>query len=245
MKIDYLTLFPEMFDGVLNHSILKRAQDKNIIEVNTVNFRDYAENKHNQVDDYPYGGGQGMVLKPEPVFNAMKDLKHTDKTRVILMCPQGRPFSQAIAEELSEAEHIVFICGHYEGYDERIRENLVTDEISMGDYVLTGGELPAMTMTDAIVRLIPGVLGNEQSHQDDSFSDGLLEFPQYTRPREYKGMTVPDVLLSGNHANIEKWRHEQKLIRTLHKRLDLLEKYQLSDKDKEFLESYKNQLKNN
>lgn len=245
MKIDYLTLFPEMFDGVLNHSILKRAQDKNIIEVNTVNFRDYAENKHNQVDDYPYGGGQGMVLKPEPVFNAMKDLKHTDKTRVILMCPQGRPFSQAIAEELSEAEHIVFICGHYEGYDERIRENLVTDEISMGDYVLTGGELPAMTMTDAIVRLIPGVLGNEQSHQDDSFSDALLEFPQYTRPREYKGMTVPDVLLSGNHANIEKWRHEQKLIRTLHKRPDLLEKYQLSDKDKEFLESYKNQLKNN
>lgn len=245
MKIDYLTLFPEMFDGVLNHSILKRAQYKNIIEVNTVNFRDYAENKHNQVDDYPYGGGQGMVLKPEPVFNAMKDLKRTDKTRVILMCPQGRPFSQAIAEELSEAEHIVFICGHYEGYDERIRENLVTDEISMGDYVLTGGELPAMTMTDAIVRLIPGVLGNEQSHQDDSFSDGLLEFPQYTRPREYKGMTVPDVLLSGNHANIEKWRYEQKLIRTLHKRPDLLEKYQLSDKDKEFLESYKNQLKNN
>ena len=245
MKIDYLTLFPEMFDGVLNHSILKRAQDKNIIEVNTVNFRDYAENKHNQVDDYPYGGGQGMVLKPEPVFNAMQDLKRTDKTRVILMCPQGRPFSQAIAKELSEAEHIVFICGHYEGYDERIRENLVTDEISMGDYVLTGGELPAMTMTDAIVRLIPGVLGNEQSHQDDSFSDGLLEFPQYTRPREYKDMTVPDVLLSGNHANIEKWRHEQKLIRTLHKRPDLLEKYQLSDKDKEFLESYKNQLKNN
>ena len=245
MKIDYLTLFPEMFDGVLNHSILKRAQDKNIIEINTVNFRDYAENKHNQVDDYPYGGGQGMVLKPEPVFNAMQDLKRTDKTRVILMCPQGRPFSQAIAEELSEAEHIVFICGHYEGYDERIRENLVTDEISMGDYVLTGGELPAMTMTDAIVRLIPGVLGNEQSHQDDSFSDGLLEFPQYTRPREYKDMTVPDVLLSGNHANIEKWRYEQKLIRTLHKRPDLLEKYQLSDKDKEFLESYKNQLKNN
>ena len=197
------------------------------------------------MDDYPYGGGQGMVLKPEPVFNAMQDLKRTDKTRVILMCPQGRPFSQAIAEELSEAEHIVFICGHYEGYDERIRENLVTDEISMGDYVLTGGELPAMTMTDAIVRLIPGVLGNEQSHQDDSFSDGLLEFPQYTRPREYKDMTVPDVLLSGNHANIEKWRHEQKLIRTLHKRPDLLEKYQLSDKDKEFLESYKNQLKNN
>ena len=245
MKIDYLTLFPEMFDGVLNHSILKRAQDKNIIEVNTVNFRDYAENKHNQVDDYPYGGGQGMVLKPEPVFNAMKDLKRTDKTRVILMCPQGRPFSQAIAEELSEAEHIVFICGHYEGYDERIRENLVTDEISMGDYVLTGGELPAMTMTDAIVRLIPGVLGNEQSHQDDSFSDGLLEFPQYTRPREFENMTVPDVLLSGNHANIEQWRHEQKLIRTYHKRPDLLDRYPLTEDDEKFIESYKKQLKNN
>ena len=174
MKIDYLTLFPEMFDGVLNHSILKRAQDKEIISVNTVNFRDYAINKHNQVDDYPFGGGQGMVLKPEPVFNAMKDLQRTDQTRVILMCPQGRPFSQEIAQELSE-EHIVFICGHYEGYDERIRTHLVTDEISIGDYVLTGGELP-MTMTDAIVRLIPGVLGNQQSHQDDSFSDGLLEF---------------------------------------------------------------------
>ena len=239
MKIDYLTLFPEMFDGVLNHSILKRAQDKNIIEVNTVNFRDYAENKHNQVDDYPYGGGQGMVLKPEPVFNAMKDLKRTDKTRVILMCPQGRPFSQAIAEELSEAEHIVFICGHYEGYDERIRENLVTDEISMGDYVLTGGELPAMTMTDAIVRLIPGVLGNEQSHQDDSFSDGLLEFPQYTRPREYKGMEVPEVLFSGNHAKIAEWQMKESLRKTYLRRPDLLEKYELSKEEEKLLEQIK------
>ena len=183
MKIDYLTLFPEMFEGVLNHSILKRAQDKGIINVNTINFRDYSINKHNQVDDYPFGGGQGMVLKPEPVFNAMEDINHNEHTRVILMCPQGRPFTQEIAQELSEAKHIVFICGHYEGYDERIRKHLVTDEISMGDYVLTGGELPAMTMTDAIVRLIPGVLGNQASHQDDSFSDGLLEFPQYTRPR--------------------------------------------------------------
>lgn len=244
MKIDYLTLFPEMFDGVLNHSILKRAQDKNIIDVNTVNFRDYSINKHNQVDDYPFGGGQGMVLKPEPVFNAMEDLNTAENTRVILMCPQGRPFNQAIAQELSEAEHIVFICGHYEGYDERIREHLVTDEISMGDYVLTGGELPAMTMTDAIVRLIPGVLGNEQSHQDDSFSDGLLEFPQYTRPREFKGLKVPDVLLSGNHAHIEEWRHEQKIIRTLNKRPDLLKQYDLTDKDKKIIQTYKNQLKN-
>ena len=239
MKIDYLTLFPEMFEGVLNHSILKRAQDKGIINANTINFRDYAVNKHNQVDDYPFGGGQGMVLKPEPVFNAMKDIQHNDETRVILMCPQGRPFTQKIAQELSSTEHIVFICGHYEGYDERIREHLVTDEISMGDYVLTGGELPAMTMTDAIVRLIPGVLGNQQSHQDDSFSDGLLEFPQYTRPREFQGMTVPDVLLSGNHAHIEKWRHKQKLIRTYLKRPDLLMAYPLSEQDKEIIESFK------
>ncbi|MCG1981346.1 tRNA (guanosine(37)-N1)-methyltransferase TrmD [Staphylococcus epidermidis] len=244
MKIDYLTLFPEMFEGVLNHSILKRAQDKGIINVNTINFRDYSVNKHNQVDDYPFGGGQGMVLKPEPVFNAMEDINRNGHTRVILMCPQGRPFTQEIAQELSEAKHIVFICGHYEGYDERIRKHLVTDEISMGDYVLTGGELPAMTMTDAIVRLIPGVLGNQASHQDDSFSDGLLEFPQYTRPREYKNMSVPEVLLSGNHAHIDQWRHEQKLIRTYEKRPDLLEQYPLTEKDREILEIYKKKLKN-
>lgn len=244
MKIDYLTLFPEMFEGVLNHSILKRAQEKSMLQVNTVNFRNFAENKHGQVDDYPFGGGQGMVLKPEPVFNAMNSIDKTDDTRVILMCPQGRPFNQDIAQELSEADHLVFICGHYEGYDERIRQHLVTDEISMGDYVLTGGELPAMVMTDAIVRLIPGVLGNQQSHVDDSFQDGLLEFPQYTRPRDYKGLGVPDVLLSGNHAHIDAWRHEQKLIRTYEKRPDLLESYELSKKEQEIIERYKKQLKN-
>ncbi|MEX5672991.1 tRNA (guanosine(37)-N1)-methyltransferase TrmD [Staphylococcus cohnii] len=244
MKIDYLTLFPQMFDGVLNQSILKRAQDKEMLQINTVDFRDFAENKHNQVDDYPFGGGQGMVLKPEPIFNAMKDIDKTENTRVILMCPQGRPFNQEIAQELSHSEHLVFICGHYEGYDERIRQHLVTDEISMGDYVLTGGELPAMVMTDAIVRLIPGVLGNQQSHEDDSFQDGLLEFPQYTRPRSYQDMNVPEVLLSGNHAHIDLWRHEQKLIRTWEKRPDLLENYPLTDKDKDILERYKKQLKN-
>lgn len=244
MKIDYLTLFPQMFDGVLNQSILKRAQDKEMLQINTVDFRDFAENKHNQVDDYPFGGGQGMVLKPEPIFNAMKNIEKTETTRVILMCPQGRPFNQEIAQELSHSEHLVFICGHYEGYDERIRQHLVTDEISMGDYVLTGGELPAMVMTDAIVRLIPGVLGNQQSHEDDSFQDGLLEFPQYTRPRSYQDMNVPEVLLSGNHAHIDQWRHEQKLIRTWEKRPDLLENYPLSDKDKDILERYKKQLKN-
>ena len=244
MKIDYLTLFPQMFEGVLNHSILKRAQDKEMLQVNTVDFRNFAENKHNQVDDYPFGGGQGMVLKPEPIFNAMNSIEKTESTRVILMCPQGRPFNQAIAQELSQAEHLVFICGHYEGYDERIREHLVTDEISMGDYVLTGGELPAMVMTDAIVRLIPGVLGNQQSHEDDSFQDGLLEFPRYTRPRLYKNLDVPEVLLSGNHANIDQWRHEQKIIRTWEKRPDLLADYPLTDKDKDIIERYKKQLKN-
>ncbi|BCU52132.1 tRNA (guanine37-N1)-methyltransferase [Staphylococcus auricularis] len=243
MRIDYLTLFPEMFDGVLNSSILKRAQDKDMLSVRTINFRDYAENKHNQVDDYPFGGGQGMVLKPEPIFNAMQAIEKTPDTRVVLMCPQGKPFDQQLAQSLSESEHIVFICGHYEGYDERIREQLVTDEISIGDYVLTGGELPAMTMTDAIVRLVPGVLGNQQSHEDDSFQDGLLEFPQYTRPREYGDLKVPDVLLSGNHAKIEAWRHEQKLIRTYEKRPDLLERYPLSEKDQQILKTYKKQLK--
>lgn len=239
MRIDYLTLFPEMFEGVLNHSILQRAQDKGMLAVNTVNFRDYAENKHNQVDDYPFGGGQGMVLKPEPIFNAQESLQQTAETRVVLMCPQGEPFTQEKAQELSEAEHLVFICGHYEGYDERIREHLVTDEISIGDYVLTGGELPAMTMTDAIVRLIPGVLGNQQSHEDDSFQDGLLEFPQYTRPREYRGMNVPEVLLSGNHARIDAWRREQKLLRTYRNRPDLLDKAELTKQDQDILKRYR------
>ena len=239
MRIDYLTLFPEMFEGVLNHSILQRAQDKGMLAVNTVNFRDYAENKHNQVDDYPFGGGQGMVLKPEPIFNAQESLQQTAETRVVLMCPQGEPFTQEKAQELSKAEHLVFICGHYEGYDERIREHLVTDEISIGDYVLTGGELPAMTMTDAIVRLIPGVLGNQQSHEDDSFQDGLLEFPQYTRPREYRGMNVPEVLLSGNHARIDAWRREQKLLRTYRNRPDLLDKAELTKQDQDILKRYR------
>ncbi|OEL08636.1 tRNA (guanosine(37)-N1)-methyltransferase TrmD [Staphylococcus equorum] len=243
MRIDYLTLFPGMFEGVLNQSILKRAQEKDLLQVNTVDFRHFAENKHNQVDDYPFGGGQGMVLKPEPIFNAMDSIERTEDTRVILMCPQGRPFTQAIANELSQAEHLVFICGHYEGYDERIREHLVTDEISMGDYVLTGGELPAMVMTDAVVRLLPGVLGNQQSHMDDSFQDGLLEFPQYTRPRIYKDLNVPDILLSGNHAHIDNWRYEQKILRTWEKRPDLLEQYPLTKKDQEIIERYKKQLK--
>ncbi|AVP36896.1 tRNA (guanosine(37)-N1)-methyltransferase TrmD [Staphylococcus felis] len=239
MRIDYLTLFPEMFDGVLNQSILKRAREKGLLDTKVINFREYANNKHHQVDDYPYGGGQGMVLKPEPIFNAMDTIQKTDQTRVILMTPQGQPFNQKLAESLSKAEHLVFICGHYEGYDERIRTELVTDEISVGDYVLTGGELPAMVMTDAIVRLIPEVLSNQMSHEDDSFSSGLLEYPQYTRPREFKGMSVPDVLLSGDHQRIETWRHEQSLLRTLKKRPDLLDTYPLTEEDKKYIKLHK------
>ncbi len=221
MNIHYLTLFPKMYDGILNTSILGRAKEKGIVDYHTINFRDFSGNKHNKVDDYPYGGGAGMVLKPEPVFNAMESLE-LDDPRVILLCPQGRPFDQKMAEELSTENDIVFICGHYEGYDERIR-SLVTDEVSIGDYVLTGGELASMTMTDAVVRLIPGVLNREESHQEDSFSTGLLEHPHYTRPREYRGMKVPEVLLNGNHKLIEEWRHEESLKRTRERRPDLLE----------------------
>lgn len=238
MRIDYLTLFPEMFD-VLNYSIMKRSQDKGIVTINTVNFRDFANNKHNQVDDYPYGGGQGMVLKPEPIFNSMDSIETTENTRVILMCPQGKRFDQAKAEELAHAEHLVFICGHYEGYDERIRTELVTDEISLGDFVLTGGEYAAITMTDAIVRLIPDVLGNEVSHEDDSFSSGLLEHPQYTRPADFRGMKVPDVLMSGNHKLIDAWRRKESLKRTLERRPDLLETYPLTEQDLKIIEQLK------
>lgn len=218
---------------------MKRSQDKGIVQFNTVNFRDYSNNKHQQVDDYPYGGGQGMVLKPEPVFNAMDSLQTTEKTRVILMCPQGKRFNQAKAEELAHADHLVFICGHYEGYDERIRTELVTDEISLGDFVLTGGEYAAITMTDAIVRLIPEVLGNEVSHEDDSFSSGLLEHPQYTRPAEFRGLKVPDVLMSGNHKRIAEWRHKESLKRTLERRPDLLATYPLTERDLTILKQLK------
>ena len=211
-----------MFEGVLGTSILGRAKDKGLVDYQLINFREYSGNKHNKVDDYPYGGGAGMVLKPEPIFNAMDDLKLNDGARVVLLCPQGARFDQKKAEELSAVEEIVFICGHYEGYDERIR-TLVTDEISIGDYVLTGGELASMTMTDAIVRLIPGVLSREESHIEDSFSTGMLEHPHYTRPREYRGMRVPDVLLSGNHKDIDAWREAESLKRTRERRPDLLE----------------------
>lgn len=239
MKIQVLSLFPEMFEGVFGHSILHKAQQQGRVELKVTNFRDYSTNKHKQVDDYPYGGGAGMVLKPEPLFAAVEDVKAKAEKppRVILMCPQGERFTQKKAEELATEESLLFICGHYEGYDERIREHLVTDEISLGDFVLTGGELAAMTVIDSVVRLLPDVLGNQVSHQDDSFSTGLLEHPQYTRPADFNGLKVPDVLLSGNHAKIEQWRRQESLKRTFERRPDLLESAELSEADHAFLKS--------
>lgn len=233
MRIDVLTLFPAMFEGVFSSSILGKAKDKGLVELNTINFRDFSKNKHNTVDDYPYGGGGGMVLKPEPLFEAVESLTGNQQNtetapRVILMCPQGETFTQKKAEELALESHLIFVCGHYEGYDERIREFLVTDELSVGDYVLTGGELPAMVVIDSVARLLPGVLGNENSAVTDSFSTGLLEYPQYTRPVSFRGMDVPDILMSGHHANIEAWRRKQSFLRTLERRPDMLEGLELS-----------------
>lgn len=239
MKIDVLTLFPEMFDGVFNASILGKARDKGIVSLQAVNFRSYSKNKHQTVDDYPYGGGGGMVLQAEPVFEAVEALikanEPAGKPRVILMCPQGQPYSQKKAEELAKEEHLILICGHYEGYDERIREHLVTDELSVGDYVLTGGELPAMTIIDSVVRLLPGALGNASSAVTDSYSTGLLEYPHYTRPALFRDWSVPDVLVSGHHANVEIWRREQSLLRTLRRRPDMLSAAELTDKERQWL----------
>lgn len=241
MKIDVVTLFPEMFDGPLGHSMVKRAIDKEAVEINRVNLRAFGKGKHQQVDDTPYGGGAGMLLKPEPLFEAVESIeeRHPDsKKRVILMDPAGKPFNQKMAEEFSEEEHLVFLCGHYEGYDERIR-SLVTDEVSLGDYVLTGGELASMVMIDATVRLLPGVLGNADSAVTDSHSSGLLEHPHYTRPAEYKGMTVPDVLTNGNHALIDEWRHKESLKRTFLRRPDMLEGRSFSKQEEQWLEEFK------
>jgi len=227
MKIDILTIFPEMFSGVFGSSILKKAEEKEAVSYNVVNFREFSKDKHRTVDDYPYGGGAGMVLKPQPIFDAVDHLKRDskDKPRIILLCPQGETYNQKKAEQLSKEDHLIFICGHYEGYDERIREHLVTDEISIGDYVLTGGELGAMVVIDSVVRLLPGVLGNDESPIYDSFSSGLLEHPHYTRPADFRGMKVPEVLLSGNHQKIKEWRINESLNRTKNRRPDLLEEY--------------------
>ncbi|WP_200760813.1 tRNA (guanosine(37)-N1)-methyltransferase TrmD [Effusibacillus dendaii] len=243
MKIDILTLFPAMFDGVLTESIVGRARAAGAVEIEVTDFRRFANNKHNTVDDTPYGGGGGMVLKPEPIFAAVESLIGTTssdsapgKPRVILTCPQGTPYTQQLALELTKEEHLVIICGHYEGYDERIREYLITDEISIGDYVLTGGEIPAMAIVDSVVRLLPGVLGNDTSAELDSFRNGLLEHPQYTRPYEFRGWKVPDILISGHHEKIEQWRRRESLRRTWRRRPDLLERAELSSQDRKWLE---------
>ncbi|WP_173916502.1 tRNA (guanosine(37)-N1)-methyltransferase TrmD [Halobacillus sp. Marseille-Q1614] len=240
MHIDILTLFPEMFTGVMDASIMKRARDKGAFSYDTVNFREYTTNKHNKVDDYPYGGGAGLVLTPQPIFDAVEATKERRKSKpkVVLMCPQGQPYTQKKAEELAEEDHLIILCGHYEGYDERVREKLVDEEISIGDYVLTGGELGAMVVIDSVVRLLPDVLGNEQSAPEDSFSNGLLEHPHYTRPSSFRGHDVPEVLLSGNHAKIEEWRHYQSLKRTYLRRPDLLKERKLTDQEKAWINEW-------
>lgn len=223
MKIDVLTLFPEMFGGALDVSIVQRARSTGILDLRIHNLRDYTHDRHKTVDDRPFGGGPGMILKPEPLFEAVENLAE-ERTRVILMTPAGRTFTQAMARELAQCEHLVFICASYEGVDERVREALADDELSIGDYVLTNGGLPAMVVIDAVTRLLPGALGDDESALDESFSQGLLEYPHYTRPAEFRGMKVPEILLSGHHAEIEKWRSEQAKARTMERRPDLLGK---------------------
>tara|TARA_B100000586_G_scaffold206339_1_gene153867 strand:+ start:208 stop:876 length:669 start_codon:yes stop_codon:yes gene_type:complete len=222
MKIDVLTLFPGMFPGPLDESIIKRACESSRLQLGVHDLRDYTHDRHRTVDDRPFGGGPGMLMKPEPLFEAVEALRG-EKTRVILTSPAGRPFRQQIARELAAEEHLLLVCGSYEGFDERVRQGLADDEISIGDYVLTNGALPAMVIIDAVTRLLPGVLGDDESSQDESFSGCLLEYPQYTRPAEFRGMNVPEVLLSGDHAAIEKWRREQATVQTRQRRPDLLE----------------------
>ncbi len=243
MQFDVFTLLPEVFPPYLESSILKRASERGLIHVSVHNIREYTHDKHHVTDDTPYGGGGGMVMKPEPVFEAVESVLGLETTPlppgtpvpIILLTPQGRVFTQRVAEEFSTHERIALICGRYEGVDERIREHLVTDEISIGDYVLTGGELPAMILIDAVSRLIPGVLGDPTGAQDDSHSMGLLEYPHYTKPAEFRGWKVPDVLQTGNHAKIERWRREQSLLRTFRKRPDMLDKADLNENDLKFL----------
>ena len=246
MQFDVLTLFPEMFN-ILNESIIGRAKEKGLINVNLINIRDFSKNKHKKVDDTPYGGGAGMVIQPDVVYDAYKSVitsnEKSEKARVIYMSPQGKKLDQQKVEELSKQEHLILLCGHYEGIDQRVLDSIVDEEISIGDYVLTGGELPAMVLIDSVSRYVDGVL-SEGSITEESFSQGLLEYPQYTRPEIFEGQQVPEVLRSGNHQMIEKWRREQSLKRTLEKRPDLLEEVDLSDEDKKILEKNRNDVPN-
>ena len=243
MNFHILTLFPEMVTDGLQTSIIGRAVNGGLLAIEAVNIRDYAFNKHQSVDDYPYGGGAGMLMQAEPVYQAchavtekIKEKNPQASPRVVYLSPQGKTFSQELAEEYAKEEDLILLCGHSEGIDERVLEEVVTDYVSIGDYVLTGGELPAMVMVDAISRLVPGVLHNEVSAEFESFQDHLLEYPQYSRPEEWRGKKVPEVLLSGHHANIEKWRHQQSLLRTAENRPDLLEKAVLTEEDKKYLQ---------
>lgn len=247
MNFHILTLFPEMVMSGLNTSIIGRAAAKGLLSIEAVNIRDYAFNKHQSVDDYPYGGGAGMLMQAEPVYLAYEAVEkqirmrgEEKKPRVVYLSPQGDTFSQKMAEELAEEEDLILLCGHYEGIDERVLEEIVTDYVSIGDYVLTGGELPAMVMVDAISRLVPGVLHNDVSAEFESFQDNLLEYPQYSRPEEWHGKKVPEVLLSGHHANIEKWRRQQSILRTRDRRPDLFEKCELTEKEKKWLADLEN-----
>ncbi len=236
MRIDIVTLFPNMFSGPFDESIIKRAVDSGLVEINLHNLREYGLGRHHVVDDYPHGGGAGMVLMAEPLFAAVEDIMGSEAVPVILLTPQGRLFNQQVALELAAHPRLIFVCGHYEGVDERVREHLVTDEISIGDYVLTGGELPAMVVIETVVRQLPGVLGSCESVSEESHSDGLLEYPQYTRPQNFRGWEVPPVLISGNHAEIANWRREQSVIRTLERRPELLEKLDLTEEQRRIVE---------
>jgi tRNA (guanine37-N1)-methyltransferase len=235
IHFDVLTLFPEMFQGWLQASLIHKAQEKGLVSTQLINFRQFATDKHQMVDDMPYGGGDGMVLKPEPLFRAVESLPMTEATQVILFSPQGQPYNQQKAVELAQHDHLILLCGHYAGFDERVRTELATQEISLGDYVLTGGELAAMILIDSISRHIPGVLGNQISAESDSFANGLLEYPQYTRPANFRGLDVPDVLLSGHHARIEQWRRREALRRTFQRRPELLATAPLDEEDRAFL----------
>ncbi len=239
MKIDIMTLFPEMCEAVLSASIIGRAREKNLIEIKCTDIRDYSKDKHNRVDDAPYGGGMGMIMQPQPIFDCYADLceKAGKKIHLIYMSPQGKPLTQQKAAELSKSDNIALLCGHYEGIDERVIEEIVDEEISIGDYVLTGGELPALVLADAIARMLPGVLSDDECFTEESHFSGLLEYPQYTRPYEWHGRKVPEVLISGHHQNISSWRHEKSLERTFFKRPDMLKRLVLDKKDKKTIEN--------
>lgn len=243
MQIDIITIFPEMITDAVRYGVISHAQENSLLEIVVHDLRDFAHNRHRSVDDYCYGGGAGMLMRPEPLFEAVKSISPVaDDTKIILLSPQGELLTQDMAKRLSLADHLILICGRYKGIDERVRQSLITHELSVGDYVLSGGEIPALVVIDAVSRLIPGVLGNYESAQDDSFSEGMLDCPHYTRPAEYQGMRVPEVLLSGDHKRIRKWQHQQALMRTFHRRPDMLKSVPLSEEDLDFLRALEEEV---